>query len=190
MNTLFTEESFDKIDYKESGLPKGEYDSCIFKYCDLSNVDLSGTKFIDCKFLDCNISLAKLHKTTFRSTAFKDCKLIGLKWESCNEFGLLFNFENCNLNHSSFYQMKIKHTTFKKTQLQDVDFTECDLSSSVFDYCDLTNAVFDNTVLEKANFITSYDYSIDPEKNKIKKAKFSMPEVVGLLDKYQIEIER
>jgi hypothetical protein len=36
---------------------------------------------------------------------------------------------------------------------------------------------------------TSFNYSINPELNRIKKAKFSMPAVVGLLDKYDIEIE-
>jgi fluoroquinolone resistance protein len=44
--------------------------------------------------------------------------------------------------------------------------------------------------LEKADLRTAYNYSIDPSINKIKKAKFSLPGVVGLLSKYDIEIER
>jgi len=32
------------------------------------------------------------------------------------------------------------------------------------------------------------NYSIDPEKNKIKKARFSTAGIAGLLDKYDIEI--
>ena len=43
--------------------------------------------------------------------------------------------------------------------------------------------------LEKADFRTAAHYSINPENNKIKKAKFAMPWVLGLLDKYNIEIE-
>jgi len=35
---------------------------------------------------------------------------------------------------------------------------------------------------------TAFNYSLNPELNKIKKAKFSLPAVVGLLDKYDIEI--
>jgi uncharacterized protein YjbI with pentapeptide repeats len=66
---------------------------------------------------------------------------------------------------------------------------DCDLNSSVFENCDLTRATFENTNIEKADFRTSYNYSIDPEINQIKKAKFSILGVSGLLDKYDIELE-
>jgi hypothetical protein len=36
---------------------------------------------------------------------------------------------------------------------------------------------------------TSYNYSINPEVNRIKKAKFSTTGIAGLLHKYDIEIE-
>ena len=36
----------------------------------------------------------------------------------------------------------------------------------------------------------TYIHSIDPETNRIKKAKFSISGVLGLLHKYDIEIER
>lgn len=74
-------------------------------------------------------------------------------------------------------------------QLQEADFTDSDLSQAVFSNCDFSGATFDNTNMEKADFRTSFNYSLDPEKNKIKKARFSIPGVIGLLDKYKIEIE-
>jgi hypothetical protein len=46
-------------------------------------------------------------KTAFRDIKFKGCKMLGLNFEDCNEFGLSFNFENCSLNHSSFYKIKV-----------------------------------------------------------------------------------
>ena len=116
--------------------------------------------------------------------------MLGLHFENCNQFGLSFNFENCTLNHSSFYKTKIKKTVFKNTQLKETDFTECDLTNSVFDHCDLTGAKFENTVLEKTDFRTSFNYSIDPEINKIKKARFALAGIQGLLDKYDIIIDR
>jgi fluoroquinolone resistance protein len=60
----------------------------------------------------------------------------------------------------------------------------------VFDNCDLSKASFDNTILEKADFRTAFNYSINPESNKIKKAKFSVSGIAGLLDKYDIHIEQ
>ena len=70
-----------------------------------------------------------------------------------------------------------------------MDFAESDLTGSIFDNCDLARAIFDNTNLVKADFRSAYNFSIDPDNNRIKKAKFSMVGAVGLLVKYDIEIE-
>jgi len=59
----------------------------------------------------------------------------------------------------------------------------------VFDNCDLTRAIFIQTNLEKADFRSSFNYSIDPEMNRMKKARFSLAGVVGLLDKYDVDVE-
>jgi fluoroquinolone resistance protein len=116
--------------------------------------------------------------------------MLGLRFDICNELTLSFSFENCCLNNSTFYKTKIKSTNFKNSQLAEVDFTECDLTAAIFDNCDLTGATFENTILEKADFRTSCNYSINPEINKIKKAKFSLSGIAGLLNKYDIEIDR
>jgi len=42
---------------------------------------------------------------------------------------------------------------------------------------------------EKADFRTAYNFSIDPEVNKINRAKFSSMNLAGLLSKYDIEID-
>ena len=94
------------------------------------------------------------------------------------------------MNLASFYKRKLKKTKFLNCSLQEVDFVEADLGAAIFDNCDMAGAIFDNTILEKADFRTSYNYAIDPELNKIKKAKFSMPGVLGLLLKYDIEIDK
>jgi hypothetical protein len=36
---------------------------------------------------------------------------------------------------------------------------------------------------------TSFNYSIDLERNRIKKAQFSITGIAGLLDKYDIDID-
>jgi uncharacterized protein YjbI with pentapeptide repeats len=68
------------------------------------------------------------------------------------------------------------------------DFTETDLTEAKFENCDLSSATFENTILQKADLRTAYNYSIDPSINKLKKAKFSMTGIAGLLDKHDIEI--
>jgi uncharacterized protein YjbI with pentapeptide repeats len=115
--------------------------------------------------------MAKLNRTGLRDIKFRSCKMLGLHFENCNEFGLSVNFEYCNLSQSSFYKTKLKKQIFNNIKLQEVDFTECDLSGSVFDNCDLSGATFKNTILEKADL------------------RVSISGISGLLDKYEIEID-
>lgn len=183
------DEVFDKIDFKNKALPNGEYENCHFINCDFSNANLSEHKFMNCKFSTCNLSLANINHTTFQQIFFKDCKMLGLHFENANQFGLAFNFEQCKLDHSSFYQTKIKKTIIKNCTLHHVDFTDCDLTGALLTDCDCSNAKFENTTLEKADLRGSYNFSINPNFNKIKKAKFSLAAVPGLLDVFDIKIE-
>jgi len=186
----YTEDkTFDKIDFTEHPLPKGEYENCFFINCNFSNSDLSEIKFLDCAFTGCNISLAKLAKTGLGDVKFKDCKMLGLRFDTCNKFGFSIQVDGCNLTNASFYQTKLIKTVFRNTELREMDFTEADLTGSVFDNCNLADTVFENTILEKADFRTSHNFSIDPEMNRVKKAKFSLHGLPGLLDKYNIEID-
>jgi fluoroquinolone resistance protein len=198
MNQVFIEEqTFDKIDFTQKPLSKGEYEYCTFLNCNLSYTDLTEFKFLECEFSGCNLSLAKLMQTALREIKFKNCKMLGLNFGECNEFGFAVSFDTCILDRSSFVcadltqkkRVRLKQTVFKNSQLCEVDFTECDLSSASFDNCDLTGAIFERTILEKADLRTAINYSIDPEQNRIKKAKFSRSGITGLLDKYDIEID-
>lgn len=185
LESYFHDETFERAD----ALQKGEYEHCTFSNCNFSEHDLSGFRFVDCLFVGCNMSLANLNKTAIRDVVFKECKLLGLRFDRCDSFGLSFSFDGCQLNHSAFSKTKIKKMHFRNSQLQGVDFSETDLSGAVFEYCDLLDAVFDFSVLEGTDFRTAYNYSIDPQTNKIKKAKFSMDGIKGLLDKFDIRIE-
>jgi fluoroquinolone resistance protein len=189
MEQVITDTTFDQKDFRQIALSKGEYEYCKFNNCDFSDSDLSGIKFFKCSFTTCNLSNAKLAKTALKEIKFKDSKMLGLRFDLCDKFGMDIHVDNCTLNYSSFYQTKLRKTTFRNTVLHEADFTECDLSNSVFDNCDLTGTRFENSILEKTDFRTAYNYSIDPEINRVKKARFSHLGIAGLLDKYDIEIE-
>ena len=184
----FEDQLFEKIDFAEQLLAKGDYENCQFMHCHLSNADLSHINFTDCQFTNCNISLAKLINTTLNNIVFNDCKLLGLHFDSCSEFLFTVTFNNCQLDLSSFFKRKMKNTRFQQSSLREVDFSEADLTGAIFDKCDLSGALFDHTNIEKADFRTAFNYSIDPEINQIKKAKFSATGIAGLLTKYNIEI--
>lgn len=189
MEAFFEDQQFCNLNTKLNPLVKGEYESCDFENCDLSDADLSEFIFENCEFKSCNLSLAKLSKTAFRSVKFTDCKLVGLHFEYCKTLQLSVSFENCVLNLSSFYTIKCRDLKFRNCNMHEVDFTEADLSNLELTNCDLSGAIFDNTNLEKTDFRTAINYVINPELNRIKKAKFSLGGVQGLLYQYQIEIE-
>lgn len=181
--------TYERVNFTESPLIKGEYENCSFNGCDFSYTDLSEMKFIDCSFKSCNLSLVKLIKTVFRDTQFIECKMLGLHFDDCSRYGLGFSFEGCSLNYSSFVKTRITRTLFKNSQLQEVDFSECDMTGSIFENCDLLRATFNHTIIEKVDLRTAYNYIIDPENNRVKKARFSLPGVTGLLGKYDIDID-
>jgi fluoroquinolone resistance protein len=186
---IFDDKIFENIDFTVKLLPKGEYESCSFINCNLSSVDVSHYTFIDTNFVGCNLSLLKLNNTILRDISFKGCKMIGLQFCDANSFGLSMDFDNCILTNSSFYKLKLKKRNFINSKINEVDFSEADLAESIFAHSDLSGAVFSFTNLERADFRDALNYSIDPEKNKVKKSKHSLIGVGGLLDKYQIVIE-
>jgi fluoroquinolone resistance protein len=95
-------QTFDKVP-----LPvPGEYEDCTFHHCDFSGQDLSKFRFTDCNFNGCNLSLVTCNNTVFQNIRFKDCKMLGIRFDTCSQFGISFSFEDCQLQHSSFYKMK------------------------------------------------------------------------------------
>lgn len=183
------EQSFTNINFSEIPLEIGEYEYCTFTNCNFSNSILSEIKFLECEFFDCNFSNANLTDVSFQDVQFKNCKMLGLQFDACNEFGFAANFDMCQLDHSIFFKMKLNRTFFNNSQLKGVDFTETDLKKSKLIGCNLQDATFQNTNLEMADLRNATNYSLDPEQNGIKGAKFSIPEVTGLLDKYDIRIQ-
>ena len=175
------------INFQDQPLTKGDYESCRFEACVFSNSDLQFINFIECEFIDCDFSTANINQTAFKEVSFTNCKMLGLRFDSCNTFLLEMKFDQCQLNLSSFYKLSLKGIHFKNCELQEVEFVESDLSKSLFDDCDLNGAVFENTNLEQVDMHSSYGYNIDPENNNIRKGRFSLEGLPGLLVKYQLK---
>ena len=178
-----------KQNFTEKTLEKGTYEGCSFEHCIFNSTDISTIQFLDCNFESCDLSLAIIKGTAFRDVKFKDCKMQGLHFEDCSQFLFDARFENCNLNHSTFYNLPMKNTFLKNCSCKEVDWSGADLTGATFDQTDLYFSKFDQTNLEKADLSTAYNFSIDPEKNKIKKAKFSIEGLAGLLGKYDLKIK-
>lgn len=97
--------------------------------------------------------------------------------------------DNCLRRCASFAGLPLKQTDFTDCSVREAVFSKADLSGSSFTRCDLARAVFQQTNLEKTDFTTAYNFVFDPESNRMRKARFSVYGLPGLLEKYGLEIE-
>lgn len=184
----FADTDFQKKDLASLVFHEVEFDNCTFSNCHFAEGDFSKARFAECRFTDCNLSMAKLSGASFQDTVFKDCKMLGLRFDDCSAFLFTPSFEQCILDLCSFYKLNLKKIRMIGCSLKEADFTEADLSGALLQDCDLSRAVFDNTNLERADLRGSLHFSIDPARNRIRRAKFSRDSLEGLLDRYELDI--
>jgi fluoroquinolone resistance protein len=183
------DETFTKTPATQLSGRNRTYENCKFISCDLSHANLNGVIFIDCVFDGCNLALADASDTGFQNIQFKHCKLVGLNFGKARDFLFEVNFEGCILDNAIFYKKKNKKALFKDCSMTETDLTETDLTEAKFINCNLNRAFFSRTILKAADLRSSYNYTIDPDDNMIKKAMFSIHGLPGLLAKYDIKIE-
>ena len=114
--------------------------------------------------------------------------MMGIAFEYCEDFLFEVKFNDCVLDFSSFANKKMQKTKFIKCSMQDVNFAGTNLLKAVFDDVNLNGALFDKTNLSEADLSKAYNFSIDPELNSIRKAKFSLKDAGGLLEKYNLKL--
>jgi fluoroquinolone resistance protein len=190
MDTLtHLNKTFEKISYAGREVKNREFEACRFLQCDLSDSNFSHSTFTDCRFVGCNLANVKLGGATLNTMSFNECKLIGVNFSECSDFLFSVRFEDCLLDYASFAKKNMSKTTFSRSSLKGTTFSQANLSHALFEQTDLAGAVFEQTNLTGANFTTAYNFSIDPELNRLKKARFSQFGLAGLLSKYGIMIE-
>lgn len=182
----YFEQKFQARDFRQKPLKVGVFEQCSFIDCDFNSVNLDNFRFIDCAFIRCDLSNASLHKTGLVKAIFQDCKLLGLHFEDCADFGFAVKYTTCQMDHCSFYEMKVQNTQFTRCTLRGVDFTRANLSKTSFSASDLADAKFDRSNLEGADFREAVNFRIDPEANNIRGAHFNLDGLPGLLEKYKI----
>ncbi|MFC5624124.1 pentapeptide repeat-containing protein [Algoriphagus winogradskyi] len=185
---LYAEQTFKGLDYTQVPLSPSEYEQCTFEQCNFSGLDLRGNNFENCTFKNCDLSNTKVPDVSFQQVRFEHCKMLGIHFHASNPFLLEFIFSGCQLDYCSFYNLKIKKSKFINCRLLETDFTKADLTGSDFQGSDLSGTTFDQTTAEKVDFRNAIHYSIDPEINRIKGARFDLDGLPGLLGRYGIKI--
>lgn len=186
---VIEDQSFTRITIAELRKLGNTFERCSFLDCDFAEANLSELTFIDCHFTNCLFVLCRITQTGLQKVNFTGCNLTGTEFNRAKDFLFEVHFDDCILDNTIFYKKKNKGGRFTNCSLKEADFTAADLTNAVFDNCNLHRSMFDNTQLKGADLSTSFNFEIDPEENNIKKAKFSVHGLPGLLTRYNIVVK-
>ena len=190
--TAYYEETFSKLVIKDECIEHIEFQGCQFNQCKFMGVAFNKVTFIDCDFDACDLSLATFKGCKFSEVSFKNANLAGINWTELNwplvKLTSPLYFHSSNISHSSFYSLDLTDLIIEDCKAHDVDFRETNLNHASFVGSDLQNSLFMHTNLKQADFTNATNYSIDPQINSITQARFSVPEVMSLLNYFDIKI--
>lgn len=179
---------FDSVNGKDLAIEDSQFENCSFSKCNFGGAAFKRCKFIDCTFEDCDLSNLQIHGATFRSATFKNCKVVGVNWGNATTITHL-NFHASVISYAVFSGLDLRKSTIKNSVARETDFAETNLSEVDCSGTDFSGARFSNTNLMKADFRGATNYTIRPDENKLKKAKFSLPEATLLLYGLDIVLE-
>lgn len=194
MERLVEMEDFEDLKLYSENISGFEFKDCLFKNCSFEECSLKNVYFKDCIFENCTImNIKSENNTVIQSVDFISCQIIGINWQDFLP-SLIFmdpinKIETCCLKYNTFFEMNFKKFKFSGNEVVNSMFSGCDLAEADFFECNLNKTEFFKADLRKANFRESKGYQIDITTCKLKQAKFSMPEVVSLLNILEIDID-
>jgi len=185
-------EVFAGLTLKNKAITSKRFLDCVFRNCDFTGATVRFCEFRDCNFESCNLSLVKLPASSFSGTAFKDSKLVGINWTEAAwpkiKLSCPVQFLNCLLNDSVFLGLRLDGTRISRCLARGADFRDACLAKADLTHTDFSGALFGNTDLTGADLDQARNYAIRVAENKVKGARFSLPEAMALLYCLDIKI--
>lgn len=185
-------ERFENMTLTEEELIGKELTACTFVNCVLENCKFTACKIMDCSFEGCRIINPVLERSSMMDCTFSRCSLLGVNWSALLGGGYLIPIAalyDCQLKYNHFVEINFAKFDFSGNAIIASLFADCNLSGSRFTQCELDRTEFFRCDLTKADFRNAAGYVIDLETNVLKRARFSFPEVVNLLQATGIIIE-
>jgi uncharacterized protein YjbI with pentapeptide repeats len=191
--SIHEEKEFEGLKSNGATIEGSTFLDCSFVNCSLVEVILQSCRFQRCKFLACDMSLLEIPGSEFQSVIFEESKLVGVNWTKAKidlpALGKPHHFRSSMLNHSTFLNLDLQGLRMIECTAHEVDFREANLSEAVFSHTDLQGSLFMSTNLEAADFRLARNYDINPAKNNLSRAHFSLPEAMSLLYALDINLE-
>jgi uncharacterized protein YjbI with pentapeptide repeats len=186
-HTEHTDQVFQGLSVRQAQILANEFYDCNFIACHFNETVFDQCRFVNCTFKNCDLSLARVTGSSFTETRFEDSKVVGVDWTEA-VWGFLgsIGFLGCTVNYSIFTDLDLRRIRLEKCVAQEVDFRGTNLTGANLTHTDFFGSFFKHTVLESANLSHAQNYKIDVNLNKIKGAKFMLPEATSLL--YSLDI--
>lgn len=181
----YAEQVFREVHLDHEEFISSEFHDCLFSGCSFAESVFRRCRFVNCTFRECDLSLFRLPDGTLAATRFEESKVVGVNWTEAYwpkaGLGNPLQFSKCALSHSTFIGLRLPGIQIKECLAIDVDFREADLSGADFGGTDLSGSLFGSTDLSEADLSRARNYQINPAKNNLRQAKFSLPEAMSLL---------
>lgn len=169
------------------------YSECTLRKWSLAKVVMRNVAFVNCTFDACSFRNVAFRGCSMLNGVFRDCTLLGLDWSEMRRHGarlsMIAAMRRCGIRYNTFINVKMARIDFEESILHDCFFQECALKLAVFKGTDFRDTIFQNCDLSGADFRDAHGYAIDIRNNVVTKARFSQPDVIGLLCGMDIFIE-
>jgi len=187
---IFENQEFTGLQCSHLLIKDAEFQDCVFKSCIFIESAFIKCKFEDCKFQNSDLSLVKFDGSSFINSTFDHSKCVGINWLKVSiPFNFDVRFSDSNISNSNFLGLNLQHIQLLNCIAMDVNFEEANLTHANCTGTDFNKTKFHNCDLTKANFSNAKNYSIDHKYNKLKKAIFSLPEAMSLLNGLDIVLK-
>jgi uncharacterized protein YjbI with pentapeptide repeats len=188
----YFDKTFKEIDLAQKTVSEKIFEKCKFITCNFNETNFQKCRFCDCEFINSNLSVMKIKGSTFSDVVFDSSKVIGVNWAEAIwpkiKLACTIGFFKCDISHSTFLGLNLQEINVVECRARDVDFREADLTRANLTYSDFENSMFIESNLTEADLTYAENYRIDVNFNKIKGAKFMLPEAVSLLQGLDIEL--
>lgn len=120
---------FDNVTWEKNEVTL-EFTDCVFKNCDLSNLDLTDTSIYRCEFINCRMLGVNFASSTLKYVRFENCLLnySNFSFSKLNEVEI----NECVMKSSIFDQTELKKSEITNTNLEESEFVQTKLKDMDF----------------------------------------------------------
>lgn len=188
----YEEQTFKDIQSDSEAWRDLNFSDCLFENCNFMEPSLNNVSFHECRFENCTVINPQLEFSSLRNAEIAGCNLIGINWSalSTNKYALLIDkMSDSLLKYNNFIDLQLPKFSFASSEILNSNFEGCNLKGANFRGCSLEGTQFIDNDLRASNFTDASGYIIDLESNQLKKASFSLPEALHLLDSLEIKLK-